>query len=60
MTVTQAAILFGVGGFAFGSVCLWYLCSIYYTVDYIHSDLLEELARIETALKQLKEKERSI
>ena len=59
MTVTQAAILFGVGGFAFGSVMFWYICKIYYTVDYIHSDLLEELARIETALKQLKAKERS-
>lgn len=54
MTVTQAAILFGVGGFAFGSVLFWYICQIYYTVDSIHSDLLEELARIETALKQLK------
>lgn len=56
MTVTQAAILFGLGGFAFGSVCLWYLCTIYHTVDYLHGDLLEELARIESALKQLKER----
>ena len=56
MTVTQAAILFGVAGFAFGSVCLWYICTIYHTVDYLHNDLLEELARIESALKQLKER----
>lgn len=54
MTVAQASILFGLGGFAFGSVLFWYICQIYYTVDFIHSDLLEELARIETALKQLK------
>ena len=56
MTVTQASILFGLGGFAFGSVLFWYVCQIYYTVDFIHSDLLEEMARIETALKQLKER----
>ena len=60
MTVTQASILFGLGGFAFGAVMFWYICKIYYTVDFIHSDLLEELARVEAALKQLKENERSI